>query len=282
MALRNVSFVIEEGCSFGLLGRNGAGKTTVLKLLTELLRPQRGALRILGHDVSSESLESRSSMAYLPEENPSAQSSWTTQEYLRFFGRLQGLTRNHLRKAIRETSESLDMLHLLRRNLVSLSYGERRRVEVCRCLVTRPSVLLLDEPTKGFDIPSKGQMWELLKRLRRVEGVTILLCSHDIQEIETLCDSVGVLRVGKIVFRGPLGELAVSYLRIRATPVGRAVRVLAASNLEAISLGGDDLRVEMPPGQSSSQLLALLAGNGVAISDFRTDSNLSNRLSSLM
>jgi ABC-2 type transport system ATP-binding protein len=205
-AVDRVTLAIPKGQLYGFLGLNGAGKTTTIRILTTLLPPTAGTVRVWGHDVAREPLAVRGLVGLVSDETSESQSSWTAREYLEYFARIRRLP-----KPVDHVEHLLDDVGLdpaFRGKLIgTYSTGMKRRVEIARALMGRPKVLFLDEPTRGLDLPAKREMWDLLRRLAATERVTTVLSSHDSHEIRSLCTEISVIAKGKLVFTGATRDL---------------------------------------------------------------------------
>ncbi len=279
-ALQDLDFDVKEGCFFGLLGNNGAGKSTALRIIAGLLRSQEGRVNVNGHDIASDADAAHALLGYLPEDNPKARPDWAVSRYLAFFATLYGLPSKAAQPRIREVLQEFQAPSSGR--LGELSYGERRRVELCRCFLAKPSVALLDEPTKGLDIPGKVRMWRALSELRERGAHTVVLCSHDTQEIEVLCTEVAVLRQGCLVFRGGLSDLAGLVVEVRVNSQELAISALEGWSSTAERVGLDRVRLTLRAAGDMPILLSIFRERGIEIEDLRTSSALGERLSSLM
>ncbi|MEK7773384.1 MAG: ATP-binding cassette domain-containing protein [Deltaproteobacteria bacterium] len=196
-ALDGVSLSIPEGGFFGLLGPNGAGKTTLIRILTTLIRPTRGSARIMGHDVVKDRALVRNRIGVVPQAMTS-DLDLTARETMDIYARFYGMRRDERRS---RADELLTMVGLKDRQddlVATYSGGMRRRLEIARGLVHKPSVLILDEPTIGLDPQSRHVVWELLDRFRGADKLTILLTTHYMEEAETLCDHVAIIDYGRI------------------------------------------------------------------------------------
>ena len=194
-ALRGVDLEVARGEFFALLGPNGAGKTTLISLLAGLARPDAGELAILGHDVRREYRQARSAVGVVPQElvfDP----FFTVRETLRIQCGYFGIRADPA--WIDELLENLQLQDKANANMRSLSGGMKRRVLVAQALVHRPPVLVLDEPTAGVDVELRQTLWKFIRRLNQ-EGQTILLTTHYLEEAQTLCSRVAMLKAGKIV-----------------------------------------------------------------------------------
>lgn len=203
-ALDGLSLTVETGHIFGFLGANGAGKTTTLKLLMRLIFPTAGTARILGSDISDVSMHAR--IGYLPE-NPYFYDYLTAREFLDYCGQLFGFD-----KAARErrAEELLTRINLDRkswdRQLRKFSKGMLQRVGMAQALVNNPEIVFLDEPMSGLDPVGRREFRDLIASLK-TEGKTVFMCSHILSDIEVLCDSIAILKGGKLAHAGTLEEL---------------------------------------------------------------------------
>jgi ABC-2 type transport system ATP-binding protein len=195
VAVDDLSFHVEEGEIFGFLGPNGAGKTTTMRVLTGYLAPTSGSAVVAGHDLFSDSLAARREIGYLPENVPLYE-EMRVIEYLRFRARLKEVPRASLPARIGEATERLALQGVSRKLLGHLSKGYRQRVGIAACLLHRPKVLILDEPTLGLD---PGQIRETRNFIRELGGDhTVLLSSHILPEVEAVCDKVIILAEGRL------------------------------------------------------------------------------------
>ncbi len=208
LAVDAISFTVARGSTAALLGGNGAGKTTTLSMLLGLLLPTAGTIRVLGEDML------RHRYRVLPRMNFSSPyvevpRRLTVEQNLRVYGRLYGV--RDVAGRIRELARDLDIADLLARQTGELSAGQRTRVALAKALINQPVVLLLDEPTASLDPDTGDWVRSYLERYRARSGATILLASHNMAEVERLCDTVLMLRRGRIVDRGSPAELLERY-----------------------------------------------------------------------
>ena len=203
-ALRNVSLEIDAGDMFGLIGPNGAGKTTLIKILATLLDPTRGSATIDRIPVTFRGAAVASRIGYLPDFF-GVYEDMRVREYLEFFGAAYGL-KNPKRKAIMEGVLELTDLAGKRDAIIgTLSRGMQQRLGLARVLVHDPKVLLLDEPASGLDPRARIEMRGLLKELQRM-GKTILISSHILADLADLCNKIGLIEKGKLLYAGSLEE----------------------------------------------------------------------------
>ncbi|OFZ87619.1 MAG: ABC transporter ATP-binding protein [Betaproteobacteria bacterium RBG_16_64_18] len=194
-ALASIDLEIREGEFFGLLGPNGAGKTTLISILAGLARADTGSVRIMGHDVSIDYRGARRALGVVPQElvfDP----FFTVREALRIQSGYFGLRAND--RWIDEVMASLDLTGKADVNMRALSGGMKRRVLVAQALVHKPPVIVLDEPTAGVDVELRQGLWQFIQRLNR-DGHTIVLTTHYLEEAESMCGRIAMLKQGRIV-----------------------------------------------------------------------------------
>lgn len=195
-ALKGIDLTIEQGEFFALLGPNGAGKSTLINLLAGLTRPTSGRLQVMGFDVNSQYAEARQVLGVVPQElvfDP----FFNVREMLRFQAGYFGRGRSN-DAWVDEIIESLGLADKAHANMRSLSGGMKRRALIGQALAHKPPVIVLDEPTAGVDVELRQIMWEFIRRLNR-EGHTIILTTHYLEEAETLCSRIAMMKQGEIV-----------------------------------------------------------------------------------
>ncbi len=194
-ALRNVSFEIGDGEIFGLIGRNGAGKTTLTKIIATLVQPTSGKVSVKNFDSVKNEVQVRSLVGLATAEERSFYWRLTAEQNLLFFARLYGLKDAAAKKRIAELFEQLDLKDLAARRFSELSTGNKQRLAIARAILPQPPILLLDEPTRSLDPLAAEAMRDLILSFK---GVSILLTSHNLTEVETLCRRVAVISKGEI------------------------------------------------------------------------------------
>ncbi len=204
-ALGPVSFVIETGETVGFLGLNGAGKTTLLRVLACDLRPSAGAFSVDDADGVANPHQIRTRVGFLPE-SPPIYPDMTAGEYLRFAGRLRGLTESDLERRLPEVEDLTDIRDVHTELLRHLSHGYRQRVGLAQAIVHNPELLILDEPTTGLDPAQIVEMRSMIQGLK--ERHTVLISSHILPEIHQTCDRLLVLRRGELVASGTEQDLS--------------------------------------------------------------------------
>lgn len=209
-ALDELSFSIKQGEIYGLIGPNGAGKTTTLRIISTLILPTSGAVDIFGIDVVSGAAEVRRIISYLPEE-AGAYPNLSGWEYLEFMAEFNRKTAGEIKQTIDEAAQISGLGERLKDRAKTYSKGMKRRLLVARALMTRPKLAVLDEPASGLDVLHAYHVREIIKRYVKDYGVTVLLSSHNMLEVEYLCDRVALLNKGKIVVEGKPQELKTKF-----------------------------------------------------------------------
>ena len=200
LAADSVSFKVREGEFFGLLGPNGAGKTTTINMMTSILKPSKGKIRILGLDVKKRAVEVRKNVGLVFQDS-ALDRQLTVRENLMFAGMLHGLKKNLIEKRLTELLTLFGLEDKKDKPVGSLSGGQRRGVDIARGVVHKPRVLFLDEPTIGLDVSARVRIWRFIHKLRKSDGITIVLTTHYLEEAES-CDNVCFIDKGKIVLAG--------------------------------------------------------------------------------
>ncbi len=203
VALRDLNLRVEAGEVYGLLGPNGSGKSTTLKIILGLVSPTCGRTQIFGRDSSS--VESREAVGFLPE-NPCFYKYLTGTETLRFFGKLCGLGGTRLKKRIEELLELVGLTNARDQRLGTYSKGMLQRIGLAQALINEPKLIVLDEPTAGVDPAGSRDIRNLIVDLKR-RGITVLLSSHLLAQVQEICDRIGILAKGVLVREGRLEEL---------------------------------------------------------------------------
>jgi len=209
-AVEEISFTLPQGGITGLLGGNGAGKTTTISMLLGLLVPTSGRITVLGHDMAKHRFAALARMNF---SSPyiALPARLSVIENLRVYGHLYNVPR--LNRRIEELATQFNLEPLLSRPAGELSAGQKTRVALAKSLINTPDLLLLDEPTASLDPETGDYVRTTLESYRRETNASILLASHNMAEVERLCDNVLMMKQGKIVDRGPPAELITRYGR---------------------------------------------------------------------
>jgi ABC-2 type transport system ATP-binding protein len=210
-ALKGVSFEIARGECVAILGQNGSGKSTLVRLLSTLLLHDGGSAHVFGHDVFKDTRAVRRLVNRVSVE-ASFFKKMSSAENLSYAARFYGLTAGQTRDRIPEILDRVGF-PAKRRNeaMEDLSRGMQQKVALARALLTQPILLLLDEPTTGLDPRSKLEVQDFIREVRQVHDATILLCTHDLDEAETLADRIGILDGGRLIALAPADELKAQY-----------------------------------------------------------------------
>ena len=202
-AVHNLNLRVEPGEVYGLLGPNGSGKSTTLKIILGLISPTRGRTQIFGRDSSL--VESREAVGFLPE-NPYFYKFLTGEETLRFFGKLCRLNGARLKSRVHELLKLVGLTNAQHQRLGTYSKGMLQRIGLAQALINEPKLVVLDEPTAGVDPAGSRDIRNLIVDLKR-RGITVLLSSHLLTQVQEICDRVGILARGVLVREGRLQEL---------------------------------------------------------------------------
>lgn len=195
-AVDHLNLQIEKGEFFGLLGPNGAGKTTTISLLSTLLLPTQGEILIDGQQLNRKRPDLKRKLSVITQEY-SMRQDMNMDEIMEYQGRLYFMPRKEIRVRTEELLEFCGLIDFRKRSVRKLSGGMKRKLMVCRALLTSPEILLLDEPTAGMDPISRRQMWNLLRQLNE-RGLTIVLTTHYIEEAQSLCKRVALMNKGTL------------------------------------------------------------------------------------
>jgi ABC-2 type transport system ATP-binding protein len=203
VAVRDLNLEVAAGQIYGLLGPNGSGKSTTLKIILGLVTPTRGQARIFGRD--SDQVASRESVGFLPE-SPYFYKFLTGEETLRFYGKLCGLRGAALKSRVEEMLALVGLTSARKRRLAGYSKGMLQRIGLAQALIQEPALLVLDEPTAGVDPAGAREIRDLILELK-TRGITVLLSSHLLGQVQEICDRVGILANGVLVREGALSDL---------------------------------------------------------------------------
>ena len=225
LALEDVSFTVPKGQVLGLLGQNGAGKTTAMNILTGCLAPSAGSVSIGGFDILDQPRQAKRLLGYLPERAP-LYDEMTVGVYLRFACELKQVVRSAIAGHVKEVAEKTGLTGELGRKIGNLSKGFRQRVGLAQALCGSPEVIVLDEPTSGLDPRQSSEMRELIKSLSGEH--TVLLSSHILSEVQSVCSRVMILHHGRLICDSGLQALREGEKRLRAVIACGESRLLPA------------------------------------------------------
>ncbi len=258
-AVDSLDLTVRAGEVFGLLGPNGAGKTTTVLMLLGLTDPTRGVVRVVGLDPTREPLAVKRQVGYLPD-NVGFYGGMTGRENLRYTAKLNGLRRSDAEARIDELLAEVRLHDAADKKTETYSRGMRQRLGIADALVKRPTVLVLDEPTIAIDPAGVEELLAMLRRLVAEHNLTVLLSSHILGQVQSLCDRVGFFSAGKLVAAGPLEELARGADRTVQLEVG--IDGLP-ERIDAVALGVPGV-ISVAPHERDERLRIVTASEDVA------------------
>jgi len=235
-AVDGLTLEIREGEIYGLLGPNGSGKTTTILILLGLTEPTGGEVQVCGFNPAREPLKVKRLVGYLPE-NVGFYEDLTARENLRFIARLNGIPDRESKKRIEEVLEQVGLSEVADRPVGTYSRGMRQRLGIADVLIKQPRLAILDEPTTGIDPEGASQILDMIVRMRDERGMTIMLSSHLLHQVQRICDRVGIMHRGQLVAEGSVDELGARTsgegLELEVQVVGAGPELVAA--LEALA-----------------------------------------------
>lgn len=209
-AVDGISFEVREGEIFGLIGPNGAGKTTTLRMISTVIKPTSGVIEVCGSDIKKEGDEVRRLISYLPDE-AGAYPNLSGEEYLRFMASFYFKNKEGVKAAVDEAARISGLGERLKDKTSTYSKGMTRRLLLARTLMVNPRLAILDEPTSGLDVFHAMHLRNIIRRYAREKGTAILLSSHNMLEVEHLCDRVALINDGRIIEADGPGTLLSKY-----------------------------------------------------------------------
>ena len=277
-ALREVSASFPAG-AVGLLGPNGAGKSTLLRALLGFIVPEQGQMRVLERDVRHAAIQIRSRIGYMPESDAHIP-GMNAVSFVAYCGALSGLPHSDAMQRAHEVLYYVGLGEARYRNVETYSTGMKQRIKLAQALVHDPDLLFLDEPTNGMDPKGRDEMLELIRDIAHNKGLSLILSSHLLPDVEYTCDYVVVLDKGAVATEGPIASLKkhsgrVFELRVKGDSAA-FVEVLRGAGLECHETDEDVMRVFVPggvgadgPGQDARLLFGLAATHGLQVRHLR-------------
>jgi len=240
IAVDNISFTVPEGEIFAFLGPNGAGKTTTIKMLTTLLRPTEGMIKVNGYDSLEEQSEVRQSFGIVFQDQ-SLDEELTAFENMEFHGVIYGVPKEIRRKQIEYLMKFVELWERRDEVVKNFSGGMRRRLEVARGLIHHPKILFLDEPTLGLDPQTRNHIWTYIKKLNQEKGMTVFFTTHYMEEAEKVAKTIAVIDQGRIVIQGTSEQLkektkTVSLEEAFLSLTGQTIREQEVSSLDRMRI----------------------------------------------
>jgi ABC-2 type transport system ATP-binding protein len=273
-AVDGVDLAVPRGSGYGVLGPNRAGKTTTIRMLATLLRPDAGEARVLGHDILAEADAVRGAVS-LTGQLASVDEDLTGRENLILVARLLGLDRRGAKQRAAELLEAFGLAEAAGRLVKTYSGGMRRRLDIAASIVVTPQLMFLDEPTTGLDPRSRNQVWDIIRALV-ASGTTILLCTQYLEEADQLADGIAVIDHGKVIAEGTPGQLKASVGRatlhvrlIEPRQRPEAERVLS-EELDSVRREGDSAALSAPCADAdrAAEAVAKLVRADIRVADF--------------
>ncbi len=280
IAVNEMNLEVPAGTIFGLLGPNGAGKSTTTRVLSTLLRPTSGTAYVAGYDVLKEPVKIREITGVLPEEaNHTIYESMTAYENLRYFARLYGVAEEAIDPAIKELLEFMELWDRKDDRAGELSTGNRQRLALCRALLHEPTVLLLDEPTSALDPVASKRVRELILNLSSKYKQTFFINSHNLGEVQRICDKIAIIDQGKILLSGNTEELRATlrgkqqYRMLVRGEITEAEKIAKGLNfVKSVETEIDTLLLEIEnPMDNNSKLLKSMLDGGVNVIELSED-----------
>ena len=271
-AVDRVSFTVQPGEVFGLLGPNGAGKSTLIRMLTTLLLPTSGVGRVAGFDVAKQADGVRRAIGVIPQAMTS-DTELSVEENLIIFSKLYGVPRARRKVLIDELLEAVDLTEWRHKQVMYLSGGMRRRVEIARGLVHEPKIIFLDEPTTGLDPVSRVAVWEMIKKVKEERGLTVLLTTHYMDEADRLCDRIAIVDHGKLVALDSPLKLKASIpsqnaieVSFSTVPAGWSDRLKSLPHVQSVTNEDHIFRIATADGPATTMaLVAATEAGGVVV-----------------
>ena len=214
LAVNGLTLAVQEGEIFGYLGPNGAGKTTTILMLLGLTEPTAGHVSVCGFDPTRKPLEVKKRVGYLPEQ-PGFYEDLSARANLLYMARLNHIAEDEARRRTSEVLEQVGLAEDGRRFVREFSRGMKQRLGIAEVLIKNPRAIILDEPTLGIDPDGAVRILELIKRLNRERNLTVLLSSHQLEQVQQICSRIGIIVKGKLVVQGEMDELGKAMLKGR-------------------------------------------------------------------
>jgi len=268
-ALSSLDLTINKGDLFGFIGSNGAGKTTTLRILSTFLSPSNGTARVMGHNVVKEADQVRRILGYMPDFFGVYKDMEVT-EYLDFFAACYRIGAAKRQQTINDVLELVGLTEKKGALIGALSRGMQQRIGLARVLVHDPKILLLDEPASGLDPRARIEMMAILQELQRL-GKTIIISSHILSELETLCNRVAIIEKGGLIYSGPVQGVQSQFSKKQAYRVGVAENIEKAVELlrerteisdVELQEDGSRIRVELVDSEADASIIASVIVNG--------------------
>jgi ABC-2 type transport system ATP-binding protein len=265
-----LSLSVERGDIFGFLGQNGAGKSTAIRMALGLVRPTRGRVLLLGTDMAKQPLRALKRVGAVVE-SPAFYENFSGRDNLRILAAMSGGT---TRTRIDETLDLVDLLDRGHDPVRTYSHGMRQRLGIAQALLPNPEFIILDEPTDGLDPQGIREIRLLLPRLRDELGLTILLSSHLLHEVERICNRIAIIDEGRLLYQGAIGDLIAKekLIKIAVEPLEDAYQLLSSDPMLSVSRNGSRALYVKMPNDCIPRVNALLVANGLRVMELSPQS----------
>ncbi len=259
----HLSLSVERGDIFGFLGQNGAGKSTVIRMMLGLVRPTEGRILMLGHDMTKHPLKALARVGAMVE-SPAFYDNFSGFDNLRVFAAMSGGASRH---RIEETLNLVDLLDRAHDPVRTYSHGMRQRLGIAQALLPHPEFIILDEPTDGLDPQGIREIRSLLPRLRDELGLTIMLSSHLLQEVERVCNAVAIIDAGRVLYQGAIRHLVseAKLIKLTVEPLEKAYELLNREPRFSVQRNGSQSLYIKLQNECVPEVNALLVGNDIRV-----------------
>src|SRR5512137_2554440 len=277
LAVDRLDLTVHKGDLFGFIGSNGAGKTTTLRILATFLAPSSGTAKILGHDVVNDADAVRHVIGYMPDFFGVYKDMEVT-EYLDFFGACYKIPTAQREKTVNDVLELVGLTEKKGSLIGALSRGMQQRLGLARVLIHDPQLLLLDEPASGLDPRARIEMMAVLQELQRL-GKTILISSHILSELQTLCNRVGIIEKGRLIYSGPvqgvrdqMAQGRVVWVRVTSDQAQAIELLKARKEIAEVSTVDGEIKVTLASLETDHSVVAeTLVRGGAKLTELRED-----------
>jgi len=263
LVVDHLSLGVEKGDIFGFLGRNGAGKSTTIRIALGLVRPTSGNVRLLGHDMSRHPLRALKRIGAIVEA-PAFYENFSGRQNLRMFAAMSGGAE---RQRIEEVLEIVGLRDRAGDRVRVYSHGMRQRLGIAQALLPNPELIILDEPTDGLDPQGLCETRELIRRLRDELGLTVVLSSHLLHEVEQICNRVAIIDEGRLLYQGSVEDLLGKHklIKLKVDRVNEAYELLMKNPLLSLSRNGDESLYLKMSNEQIPLINALLVQHGFRV-----------------
>src|SRR5438874_10492566 len=277
VALNALNLTVNRGDLFGFIGSNGAGKTTTLRILATFLAPSSGTAQVLGHDVARDADAVRHVIGYMPDFFGVYKDMEVT-EYLDFFGACYKIPTVQREKTVNDVLELVGLSEKKGALIGALSRGMQQRLGLARVLIHDPQLLLLDEPASGLDPRARIEMMAILQELQKM-GKTILISSHILSELQTLCNRVAIIEKGKLIYSGPvqgvrdqMGQARVVWVRVKSDQIQAVELLKGRPEISEVGTVDSEIKVTLASHDTDHSIVAdVLVRGGARLVELRED-----------